>query len=135
MTSPDFRGKNLAERVAMLVPLLREADAPLVVGSSYGGITALCAGIQHVEAGGAMTGLLLCAPALARPEPPATHIDLYAPATTAIIHGVNDDVIPVDVSRRFAADHPDVELIEVDDDHRLHGSTDLIVATCRRLMM
>jgi alpha/beta superfamily hydrolase len=134
VTSPDFRDKNLAERVDILMPLLRDADAPFVVGSSYGGITALCAAIRHTEAGGVMSGLLLCAPALARAEPPATHIDLYAPCPIAIIHGVNDDVIPIEVSREFAANRPEVQLIEVDDDHRLHGSLDLIVATCRRLI-
>ena len=41
--APDFQGQNLAARVATLLPVLREQPDALVVGSSYGGITALCA--------------------------------------------------------------------------------------------
>lgn len=123
---------NLQARVDKLTPLLRGADAPLVVGSSYGGITALCSAILHTEVGGSLTGLVLCAPALARAEPPATDMELYAPVRTVIIHGTGDDVVPIEVSRRFAAGESNVELIEVDDGHRLAGSRDLIVDAVRR---
>jgi pimeloyl-ACP methyl ester carboxylesterase len=78
--SPDFQGQDLAARVATLLPVLRAHDDAVVVGSSYGGITALCAAIQHVEAGGRIHGLLLCAPALLRFEPPADRMRLYPPA-------------------------------------------------------
>jgi len=38
-----------------------------------------------------------------------------------IIHGRNDDVVPIDNSRRYAANFPDkVRLIEVDADHTLN---------------
>lgn len=123
---------NLQARVDKLTPLLRTADTPLVVGSSYGGITALCSAIEHTEAGGALTGLVLCAPALARAEPPAAEMELYAPVRTIIIHGTGDDIIPIEISRRFAAAHDQVELIEVDDGHRLANSRDLIVDAVRR---
>ncbi len=50
------------------------------------------------------------------PAPPANG----APVT--IIHGVRDEVVPIEVSRGYVAQHPGVRLVELDDDHRLHGS-------------
>jgi pimeloyl-ACP methyl ester carboxylesterase len=132
--SPDFRGQNLAARVATLVPVLRAAEGSVLVGSSYGGITALCAAIQHVEAGGSLRGLLLCAPALGRIEPPADAMRLYPPAPTILIHGKNDDVVPARVSEDFAAAHPQVKLMLVDDDHSLASSLDLIITATRSLI-
>ncbi len=126
---------NLAARVDALVPVLEAADHPVIVGSSYGGITALCASVRVTEAGAPVTGLLLCAPALGRTEPPADTMRLYPPAPTVIIHGTGDEVVPIEVSRTFAAAHPDgVRLIEVDDEHRLARSLDRIVAETRALL-
>ena len=45
---------------------------------------------------------------------------------TLIIHGRADETVPIAGSRRYAATHKNVELIEVEDDHRLLASTDLI---------
>ncbi len=45
-----------------------------------------------------------------------------------ILHGRKDEVVPVEVSRRYAAAHPKVELTELDDDHGLHASIDPIWA-------
>jgi pimeloyl-ACP methyl ester carboxylesterase len=43
------------------------------------------------------------------------------PAPIVIVHGRNDDVVPIDNSRRYAADFPQmVQVIEVDSDHRLN---------------
>jgi pimeloyl-ACP methyl ester carboxylesterase len=139
LVAPDFQGMDLAARVAHLLPILGRYDAPVVVGSSYGGITALCAARLHADAGGRLAGLLLCAPALARTEPPAAELrrrtGLRPPAPTVVIHGLRDEVIPIAVSRDFAHAHPDrVELVEVDDDHGLAGSLDRIVAATRDLM-
>jgi uncharacterized protein len=38
---------------------------------------------------------------------------------TLIVHGTNDDVVPIASSRDFAAQHPLVKLLEVDSDHNL----------------
>jgi uncharacterized protein len=38
---------------------------------------------------------------------------------TLIIHGINDDVVPISASRDFATNHPWVELLEWDSDHQL----------------
>lgn len=104
----------------------------MVVGSSYGGITALCSAIELDRAGHPFTGLVLCAPALGRREPPADTLELYAPCPTMIVHGRDDHVVPIDVSRALAARDDNVELIEVDDEHRLADSLDSIVAAVRR---
>jgi hypothetical protein len=53
------------------------------------------------------------------PVPPA------APVT--IIHGVDDETVPVDDSRSYASNHPDdVHLVEVSADHDLNDHLDLI---------
>jgi hypothetical protein len=49
---------------------------------------------------------------------------------TVIIHGLRDDSVPVEHSRRFAAGRPNVRLIEVDDDHQLTSSLPLILDEC-----
>jgi len=36
-----------------------------------------------------------------------------------IFHGVNDDVVPVEVSRQYAASHPNVKLLELESGHAL----------------
>ena len=95
---------------------------------------ALCAAIRHVEAGGRIRGLVLCAPALMRFEPPADAMRLYPPAPTILIHGRGDDVVPAQVSVDFAAEHPEVRLELVDDDHRLAASVDRMVAAARELL-
>jgi uncharacterized protein len=45
---------------------------------------------------------------------------------TVIIHGIHDDAIPISSSRDFVTKHPWVELIEVDSDHALIDSIELI---------
>lgn len=53
------------------------------------------------------------------PVPPA--------APTVIVHGRQDDTVPIEDSRAYAADHPDdVRIIEVDADHDLNPHLDLI---------
>jgi pimeloyl-ACP methyl ester carboxylesterase len=53
---------------------------------------------------------------------------------TLIIHGVNDEVVPVDHSRRFAEGKRHVRLVEVDDDHELAASIPTILAESDRFL-
>ena len=131
--APDCRGLDLAARVPLLVDaLMRPEQPPLLVGSSYGGMAGLLAAIIATDRGRVLPGLVLCAPALALPLPPGTA--LWRPAPTIIVHGVHDAVIPVEVSRRFAAEHG-AELREVDDDHRLSGiGLPMILASAQQLL-
>jgi pimeloyl-ACP methyl ester carboxylesterase len=47
---------------------------------------------------------------------------------TLIIHGIHDDVVPIDHSRRFAAGKRHVRLVEVDDGHELVTSIPRLLA-------
>jgi pimeloyl-ACP methyl ester carboxylesterase len=51
---------------------------------------------------------------------------------TRILHGIRDEIVPVDFSRRYAAPRPHVELVEVDDDHSLLGSVERIAVEMGR---
>ncbi len=44
---------------------------------------------------------------------------LQRPIPTLILHGIYDDVIPVQASRNYAQSRPWVELVELDSDHAL----------------
>jgi uncharacterized protein len=61
---------------------------------------------------------------------PLTEIDRFIP--TLIIHGIHDDVIPVEASRSFAIDRPWVELLEWNSDHQLTDASDRIWQELRR---
>ena len=52
---------------------------------------------------------------------------------TVIVHGVRDEVVPVEHSRRFAAGKPHVKLLEVDDGHELVGSIGVALAEAAAL--
>jgi pimeloyl-ACP methyl ester carboxylesterase len=50
-----------------------------------------------------------------------------APCPTLVIHGVDDETVPIDSSRAYASLRPHVRLIEVRDGHLLADSMDRIV--------
>ncbi len=112
---------NLRERVDALVPVLKAEPPTVVVGSSYGGATAVCAAMLAP-----VRALVLCAPALGRDEEPMRSVAWPGGVPVAIVHGTRDDVCDIEYSRAFAR-HDGVRLIEVDDDHRLADSLDVIV--------
>jgi uncharacterized protein len=58
--------------------------------------------------------------------------DLRVP--TLILHGVRDDVVPVDHSRRFAEGKRHVRLVELDDDHELVASLPRILDEADRFL-
>lgn len=53
---------------------------------------------------------------------------------TTIIHGKNDATVDPELSRTFAKLHPDVRLLEVDDDHQLLQSLPTITAEIDRTL-
>jgi pimeloyl-ACP methyl ester carboxylesterase len=58
------------------------------------------------------------------------------PTPITIIHGRNDDVIPIDHSRGYAANFPErVKLIEVDSDHRLNDQLAFIWRQVRSFLL
>lgn len=52
---------------------------------------------------------------------------------TVIVHGVRDEVVPVEHSRRFAAGKRHVKLVEVDDGHELVASIGVALAEAAAL--
>jgi pimeloyl-ACP methyl ester carboxylesterase len=53
---------------------------------------------------------------------------------TLILHGTNDDVVDVNLSRTWAKGKRNVRLIEVDDDHELAGSIERILRESERFL-
>ena len=95
--SIDYRGMpDPAARAAKLVARMRESsDEILLVGSSMGGYVAVAAAQQQPAA-----GLFLMAPALAVPGWPKLGETVSAPAF--IVHGWQDDIVPLQWSIDFA---------------------------------
>jgi alpha/beta superfamily hydrolase len=95
---PDFSSTNDPhERLARLKDLIRSETRPLIfAASSMGGYVA-----TRVSQETPIEGLFLIAPALYRPT---YSINGYAPKARAIsiIHGWNDDIVPIEESIRFA---------------------------------
>jgi uncharacterized protein len=116
----------------------------VLVGSSLGGLVAL----QYARCFGEVEGLLLLAPALhfrrSDPEMRLESVyhyafqrelplgssfyddgafysaDILPPLPLTILHGIQDDVIPIEESRRYAHRYPEhVRLLEIDGDHQL----------------
>ncbi|MEZ4316799.1 MAG: alpha/beta fold hydrolase [Myxococcota bacterium] len=124
VTAPDGRERPLIERVQGLLAALEGLDRPVLVGSSYGGLAMLAVARDCPDR---FAGLVLCAPALTWNEPPAGDPEaLIAPPGTVILHGVHDEIIPVEASRRLVARSPGSRLLELDDGHRLVGSLDVL---------
>ncbi|TRW50372.1 alpha/beta hydrolase [Aliidiomarina halalkaliphila] len=114
VTSPDFQGMDLNQRIAHAERITRDQHGLTVVGSSFGGLLAARLYSLYPER---FKALVLLAPAVHTEEgdrveqlPPASHI--------RVLHGLADDVVPhakVDAfCQRFG-----LEIISVDDEHRL----------------
>lgn len=52
-----------------------------------------------------------------------------------IFHGKNDDVVPIGLSRAFAASHANVTLCELDSDHELTDMLDTMLRESSRFLM
>lgn len=120
VTSVDYRGMDdPSERVEKLLRECADLDHVVLVGSSMGGYVATAAAIQMK-----VDGLFVLAPAYYMPGyekltplPPACPM--------AIVHGWNDDVVPVENSLRYARDAA-ADLHILDSDHRLTANIEQI---------
>jgi uncharacterized protein len=54
------------------------------------------------------------------------NIDLDRPIPILIIHGINDETIPIKASRNFLKNHPQTHLIELESNHDLTDANQLI---------
>ncbi len=123
--SPDCRGRDLAERVVILRDAILAGAPSVVVGSSFGGIAGLLAADEAAARGVVVPALVLLAPALHVPLPGGRSLP-RPPAPTVIVHGVADAVVPIAVSRAYAAEHG-VRLVEVEDEHALARSLAIVI--------
>jgi alpha/beta superfamily hydrolase len=120
LISPDFTGP-LAMRLSQMEAILKDQDGWTLIGSSLGGLMAALFATQHP---GQVCKLVLLAPALNLPEF-SRHLPKPVDVSTLLIIGKKDDVIPVESVRRLTKQvFPRLTYLSVDDDHRLHYTTD-----------
>jgi pimeloyl-ACP methyl ester carboxylesterase len=122
LLSPDFSGP-LAVRLAQVDSIVQDTGDWTLIGSSLGGLVAALFATRHT---GQIRKLVLLAPALHLPEfSRSRHIPKPVDVPTLLIIGTKDDVIPVETVRRLAKQvFPKLKYLSVDDDHRLHYTTD-----------
>lgn len=127
VTSPDFQGMDIWERLEKAERETRGLSDLVVVGSSYGGLLAALLYSKHPER---FRGYVLMAPALYREA--ADKVERM-PENAVVIHGTHDEIVPIDPVRQKCAELG-VEITEVDDNHRLHGSLDLMADAVREVL-
>jgi len=118
--SPDFQGLDLVERLAKAEEATRDCKDAVLVGSSFGGLVAALTYDRFPER---FRTYILLAPALHTDRSDGIE---HVPKDGLIIHGIPDDVVPIGPVREFARFHK-LKLIEVQDDHRLSASHDLLL--------
>lgn len=123
MEALDFQDQdNPDDRVERLALKLAELDGPVILaGSSMGGYVATAVA-KYTE----VAGLFLLAPAFYFPGYDL-HVFTNLPKAVSIVHGWDDDVVPVDNSIRFAKQHK-ANLHLIPDGHRLSDSIESIAS-------
>lgn len=117
------------QRVVQLTDYLQDKTPAqtVLVGSSMGGYVTLQAAKNFAAA-----GVFVLAPAIYMPGYEHTAPRVRIP-NLAMVHGWQDDIIPVEHSIRFATDQR-CTLHLVDDDHRLIHSLDTLDAWFRHYL-
>ena len=132
--SPDFNEMELIDRVELLKETI-EIGNVVLAGSSWGGLACALTAIQIPEK---LKGLLLLAPALHYPESPNDEPEkLIAPDSVpvTIIHSTTDDIVPISASKNYIErSGNNVQLIEVEDNHVLENSIELIISEAKKLL-
>jgi pimeloyl-ACP methyl ester carboxylesterase len=116
MLTPDFTG-SFEERMAQLIPILGDQTGWTIIGSSFGGLMGSVFTLEHPTQ---VRRLILLAPALMLP-PFASHPDLQPVSVpTIIVHGTEDDVVPLEPVRALAEQiFTNLTYYVVQDGHRL----------------
>ena len=132
--SPDFNEMELKDRVELLKETI-EIGNVVLAGSSWGGLACALTAMQIPEK---LKGLLLLAPALHYPESPNDEPEkLIAPDSVpvTIIHSTTDDIVPISASKNYIErSGNNVQLIEVEDNHVLEDSIELIISEAKKLL-
>ncbi|HWN69159.1 MAG TPA: YqiA/YcfP family alpha/beta fold hydrolase [Haliangium sp.] len=112
------------DRLVLLCPGFDLADRwPEVVGAEQMARWQREGALALADASGAMVDVHWGFIESARRHPGTPEV----PCRTLILHGVHDEIVPVEQSRRYAATRPHVRLIELDDDHALAATIDRVV--------
>ena len=129
MKTPDFTG-SFDERMKQLYEVLGKEKGWTIIGSSYGGLMAAVFASENPKQ---VHRLVLLAPAILKDDA-GNYIDpvINQPLQnkwkhlqtisipTVIVHGSQDDVVPLEPVRKIAEElFTDVEFMVVDDGHRL----------------
>ena len=118
LLTPDFTG-DLTSRMAQLYPILGDQTGWTIIGSSFGGLMGALFTCQHPRQ---VRKLVLLAPALTLPEF-AAQLPAPVPVPTVVIHGTQDDVVPLEPVRILAQKvFTNLVYHVVEDDHRLLGT-------------
>jgi pimeloyl-ACP methyl ester carboxylesterase len=132
--SHDFNDMELIDRVELLEKTM-EVGNVVLAGSSWGGLACALAAQRKSDK---LKGLLLLAPALHYPEPPNNNPeDLVAPkeVPVTIIHSIEDDIVPISASKDYIKrSGNNIKLIEVNDNHVLENSIELIIFEAKKLL-
>ena len=132
--SPDFNEMELIDRVELLKETI-EIGNVVLAGSSWGGLACALTAMQIPEK---LKGLLLLAPALHYPESPNDEPEkLIAPDSVpvTIIHSTTDDIVPISASKNYIErSGNNVQMIEVEDNHVLEDSIELIISEAKKLL-
>ena len=132
--APDFNEMELVDRVELIEKTIESGNFVLA-GSSWGGLACALAAQRKPTK---IKGLLLLAPALHYPEHPNDKPgNLIAPENipVTIIHSTTDDIVPISASKDYLErSKENVKLIEVEDNHVLENSIELIISESKKLL-
>lgn len=117
MLTPDFTGP-FEQRMQQLYPILGKQSGWTIIGSSYGGLMGATFAHDHPAR---VRKLILLAPAIILPEFAARPDLRPVSVPTVVIHGTQDDVVPLEPVRALAKKYfSDLTYHVVNDGHRLH---------------
>lgn len=117
MLTPDFTG-SFDQRMLQLYPILGDQPGWTIIGSSYGGLMGATFAQDHPNQ---VLKLILLAPAIILPEFAARPDLKPVSVPTVIVHGTQDDVVPLEPVRALAKRYfTDLTYHVVNDGHRLH---------------
>jgi len=143
-TYPECWIPELPPDICRRVEIVSEGikQPTVIIGSSLGGLTAILYAMQHPDM---VNGMVLMAPAVGSTDPSilADHKtlteSLYIPKgiPTVIVAGLRDELIPISDIRKMADRSPDrksIQIYEVEDDHMLHGSLELMFRSVEQII-
>lgn len=118
MITPDFSG-SFEERMKQLKPILGRKKNWTIIGSSYGGLMGAMFTLMHPSQ---VRKLILLAPALML-EPFASTNPAPVSVPTIVVHGTQDDIVPLEPVRALAErSFQYITYYVVEDGHRLQNA-------------